>query len=129
MTAVWVVRGGQSGENEQWNRDHGRVSIGWSEVGDLSACQSRDDVRKLVDSACTSAPPGRLANWAVQLWAFRDAIKPGDLVAVPMKTKRGYIRFGRVTGSFEYLQDPTVASTSWPAVGRSALTAPLSSWR
>ena len=110
MTAAWVVRGGHAGEHEHWNLDHGRVSVGWSEVGDLAPCQSRDDVRALVDAAYPTDPPGRLANWAVQLWTFRDAIKPGDLVMMPLKTRRGYIWFGRCTGPFEYLDGEADAS-------------------
>ena len=49
--SAWVVRAGQRGENEHWNIEHGRVSVGWPEVGDLSPATSREDVRRRVEEA------------------------------------------------------------------------------
>lgn len=101
MTA-WVVRAGKQGENEHWNLAHGFASVGWIEVGDLSACRSREDVRALVDEAYPADPPTRQANFAGQLWSFRGSVAPGDLVVMPSKVQRGYLRFGRVTGGYVY---------------------------
>lgn len=101
MTA-WVVRGGQSGEHEHWNLEQNRVTIVWHEIGDLSSCQSREDVRARVDAAFPNDPPGRRANHTGQLWAFRESIKPGDLIVMPLKSKPGYIQFGHVAGSYGY---------------------------
>ncbi len=106
MTA-WVVRAGQQGENERSNIANNRVTIGWPEIGDLSACQTRDDVRALVDAAFPGDAPMRRANHTGQLWAFRDSIKPGDLVVMPLKTKPGYLQFGRATGPYGYDQSQT----------------------
>ncbi|OYN90443.1 restriction endonuclease [Parenemella sanctibonifatiensis] len=103
--AAWVVRAGGLGENEHWNIEHGRATIGWSEIGDLSGCQSRDDVRALVEAAYPEASQGRQTNHTGQLWAFRNSIKVGDLIVLPLKTKPGYIQFGRATGSYAY--DPS----------------------
>lgn len=102
MTAAWVVRAGRSGENEQWNIDNGCVSVGWPEIGDLTGCHTKDAVRALVDAAYPQDSPAQRANSTTQLWAFRQAIKPGDLVIMPLKTKRGYLLFGRCTGPFAY---------------------------
>jgi len=44
----------------------------------------------------------RRANWAGQLWALRDSIKPGDLTVMPLKTKRGYLAIGRCTAGYAY---------------------------
>ena len=41
ISSAWVVRAGQRGENEHWNIEHGRVSVGWPEAGDLSPATSR----------------------------------------------------------------------------------------
>ncbi|MDT1862251.1 restriction endonuclease, partial [Acinetobacter baumannii] len=51
----------------------------------------------------------RWANYTGQLWAFRDSIRPGDLVILPLKTKPGYVQFGRVIG--EYAHD--AAEAGW----------------
>ena len=56
--SAWVVRAGQRGENEHWNIEHGRMSVGWPEVGDLSPATSREDVRRRVEEAYpATAPP------------------------------------------------------------------------
>lgn len=99
---AWVVRAGQQGENEHWNLDQRRATVGWPEVGDLSGARQREDVRALVEEAYPADSPSKLANTTGQLWAFRGAIKEGDLVVLPLKTKPGYIRFGRVTGRYFY---------------------------
>ncbi|NME17509.1 restriction endonuclease, partial [Micrococcus luteus] len=49
--SAWVVRAGQRGENEHWNIEHGRMSVGWPEIGDLSPATSREDVRRRVEEA------------------------------------------------------------------------------
>ena len=103
MTA-WVVRGGVNGEHEQWNIDHGRITIAWSEIGDLAECGSRDDVRMLVEAEHPEDDaPYRIANYTGQLWAFRDSIEVGDLIVMPLKSNPGYIQFGRITGDYTYL--------------------------
>lgn len=101
MTA-WVVRGGRLGENEHWNIAQQRVTIGWPEIGDLSDCHSRESVRALVDDADPSAKSMTRANHTGQLWAFRNSINPGDLIVMPLKSKPGYIQFGRATGGYGY---------------------------
>lgn len=102
MTA-WVVRGGVNGEHEQWNIDHGVATIGWSEIGDLGGCTSREAVRALVEAEYPDDEgPWRIRNYTGQLWAFRDSIEAGDLIVMPMKTRAGYVHFGRVTGEYTY---------------------------
>lgn len=101
MTA-WVVRAGRHGENEQFNLDKGRATVGWPDVGDLGHCNSRDDVRAMVEAADPGASIGAVSNHTGQLWAFRNSIEVGDLLVLPLKTKPGYIQFGRVTGGYGY---------------------------
>lgn len=100
--AAWVIRAGKHGENAQWNLEQGRATIRWQEIGDLSGARSREDARAMVDEANPHDSPGRRANNAGQLWAFRAQIHPGDLVILPLKTKSGYLQFGRVTGGYFY---------------------------
>ncbi|GAA4762957.1 restriction endonuclease [Citricoccus nitrophenolicus] len=99
---AWVVRAGLHGEHEKWNIDNGRVTIGWSEVGDIGACQSRQDVRDLLTKVYPADPEGRISNYTSQLWSFRNRIKVGDLIVMPLKTQPGYIRFGSVSGEYGY---------------------------
>lgn len=101
MTA-WVVRAGSEGEHEQWNLAHQVATVGWSEVPDMSACETREDVRALVEAAYPGLTPGALANRTGQLWAFRSRIHNGDVVVMPLKTRRGYLAVGRCDGEYRY---------------------------
>ena len=105
MTSAWVVRAGRNGEHEQWNLEHGRATIGWAPIGDLSACSSRDDVKALVCAAYPDKSPTSQGMQAGQLWAFRQSIQPGDLVVMPLKSRQGYVALGRCTGGYGY--DPS----------------------
>ena len=100
MTA-WVVRGGSRGEHEAWNLENNVATVGW-EVGDLGPCKSRDEVRALVDEAYSGEKRMRNVNHAGQLWAFRNSIRPGDLVIMPLKTRSGYLAMGWCTGEYSY---------------------------
>ncbi len=108
MTNVWVVRAGNRGQSEDFNLERGRATIGWPEIGDLSGCGSREAVRQLVDQAYPGDHPQRLAVFTGQLWAFRQGVQPGDLVVMPLKTKPGYLAFGRCSGGYAY--DPSAPS-------------------
>lgn len=100
MTA-WVVRAGSGGENEQYALDKGCATVGW-DVPDLSNCRSREDVRALVEAHLPNESPHKIGATAGQLWAFRDSIKPGDIVVMPSKLRSGYLTVGRCSGSYEY---------------------------
>lgn len=102
MTSAWVVRAGRSGEHEDWNLEHGRASIGWAEIGDLSGYATRDAVKELVDATYPTAKPMARAIDVAQLWAFRNLIQPGDLIVMPLKTKPGYLAVGRCAGAYGY---------------------------
>lgn len=108
MTA-WVVRAGASGENEGWNLEKGRAGVGFAEVGDLTGCGSREDVRARVAAAYPDAPALRRANFTGQLWALRNSIAVGDVIVMPLKTQAGYLAMGRCTAGYAYdagQQDP-----------------------
>ena len=80
MMSAWVVRGGRAGEHEQWNLVHGRATIGWAPIRDLSLCSSRDDVRALVSSAYPGNTPVSVGIQTGQLWAFRHSIDRKSVV-------------------------------------------------
>lgn len=98
---TWVVRAGSSGEDEDWNLTSGRAGVGWPEIGDMSACHSREDVRALVDAAFPTDSVMRRANYTGQLWALRGVIRPGDLIIMPLK-RSGELAFGTCRGGYSY---------------------------
>lgn len=99
---AWVVRGGVRGENERYALEHSVATIGWAETGDLTGCSTREEVRAALDGALPSDSPQRQAIFAGQLWAFRDTIQPGDIVVMPLKTRPGFLAFGRCAGTYRY---------------------------
>lgn len=104
MVNAWVIRAGSVGEQEQANLESGTAAIGW-EVGDLSACTSREDVRGLIDAAYPSDTLGRRANATGQVWAFSHTIAPGDIIVMPSKHRPGYMYLGRCLGNYRYVAD------------------------
>lgn len=104
MTA-WLIRAGRSGERDEWSLEKGLSGGGFREVGDLTGCQSRADVIAAVETGFPGASKGKISNFSGQLWALRSAVKAGDLVVLPLKST-GQIALGRITGGYEYREDP-----------------------
>jgi len=102
--AVWLVRAGAHGEQEELALQKGLAVIGWDEVSDLSGVRSRDEVRGVLAVARPDDKPKSLLNQASQLWAFVGRIRQGDLVVLPLK-KRSAIAIGKVTGDYTYSPD------------------------
>ncbi|QOK24191.1 restriction endonuclease [Janibacter indicus] len=102
MSRAWVVRAGRDGEQEQVNLASGTATIGWN-VGDLTGVSAREEVRAIIDVAYPDDSPGRRANFTGQVWAFRSAIEPGDIVLMPSKLRPGYIYLGRCIGPYRYV--------------------------
>lgn len=99
---AWVVRAGRHGEDEEHNLRDGRVTIGWRQTGDLTNLHTREAIRQRVDEVFSGDHPGRQAIFAGQLWAFRDTIREGDLILLPLKSQPGHIAFGRCTGPYAF---------------------------
>ena len=102
--AAWLVRSGQNGERDRWALEGNRVGSGFIEVPDLSAVDSRERMREVVEESYAGSAAGRITNFAGQLWAFRGKISVGDLVVLPLKRK-SQLAIGRVTGDYAYDAD------------------------
>ncbi|MBW0093808.1 restriction endonuclease [Pseudonocardia sp. KRD-184] len=103
--AVWLVRCGKRGEGgEAVALENGLVGIGWGELGDLASAASLDDVRARLATTYKDDKPGTLENWARQINTFLNWIKPGDLVAMPLKETPA-VAFGTVTGGYSFAPD------------------------
>jgi restriction system protein len=99
--ALWLVRAGRHGEQEEYALGNGVVVIGWDRLGDLGAIESPGELRAALVAAYPAAREATIANWVSQLWAFLVRIAAGDLVALPLKGTR-VVAFGRVTGAYRY---------------------------
>lgn len=100
--AVWLVRAGRYGQNEDFAIDRGRAVIGWDGLPDLSEVDTREKLTELMREAYPDASNYKLGNYVGQVWAFKSRIQPKeDLVVLPLKT-RSVIAIGRPTGPYEY---------------------------
>jgi restriction system protein len=100
--SAWIIRHGINGEHEEWALTNARAAVGYDEVGDLTAASTKDAVRQAVQAAFSTDPAMRQMIFTSQLWAMRGAIKPGDLVIMPMKTTRK-LALGICRSGYEYL--------------------------
>jgi restriction system protein len=103
--AVWLVRCGKRGEGgETIALENGLVGIGWGELGDLRGLTNLDAVRKRLAATYQNGKPATLENWARQINTFLNWIKPGDVVAMPLKETPA-VAFGTVKGDYAYTPD------------------------
>ncbi len=102
--AVWLVRAGRRGEQEQIALDSGLVTIGWNELPDLTGVTTREALADLYRQHNPDASPNKAANHVGQIWAFRERIQEGDLVVLPLHIQSA-IAIGKITGSYQYRTD------------------------
>ena len=112
--AVWVVRAGKYGEQEEFALAWDYAVIDWPELGDLARFQNREDLKR----AMAAAYPDREEAWPQfvgQTWAFAREIRPGDLVVLPLKKRDGrqvgrmredgIIAIGEIIGDYSFVAD------------------------
>ncbi|MDT3683411.1 MAG: restriction endonuclease [Truepera sp.] len=99
--ALWMVRAGSDGENEDFAIESGVVAIDFRNVGDLSTAKSREDVKGMLRAAYPDDGEATVTNRAGQLWTFASRIQKDDLVALPLKSQPA-IAFGRISGPYKY---------------------------
>ncbi len=108
--ALWLVRGGRHGENEEYFFENGRVCLTWGGIEDqsLAGINSFEEMRDFL----TRTYPGKSSAWtsqnAAQFWSFVSRIKTDDLVVTPRKGKSA-IAIGTVKGP--YIYDPAAPRT------------------
>lgn len=101
--AIWLVRCGKHGEHLGRFFNDGKIYLTWHGAADtsLETAKDFDGVRKLVKELYPEDTPARVGNTAGQFWAFAVAMKVGDWVITPHKSKPA-IAIGEVTGGYAY---------------------------
>jgi len=102
--AVWLVRAGKHGEQEQLALDHRVVAIGWHDLPDLSGIKDREAMIEVFTKVHPEAASRQIAVAVSQIWAFVGRMNKNDLVVLPLK-KRPAIALGKVTGPYHYRTD------------------------
>ncbi len=99
---VWLVRAGRYGEDEETALSEGLAIIGFRNVDDLRNYASLEELTAALLAKDPEGSQPRAANLARQLWAFREGMKQGDIVVLPLKSRPGQIALGHVAGPYEF---------------------------
>lgn len=98
MTRIWGIHNDQSLDLVTGSF----VSIGWSDLGDLSGqIFDRQTLKELLASTYPEAKAGAIPVWAGILTRFMYEMKVGDLVVSPDKATRT-INIGRISSDYYY---------------------------
>jgi restriction system protein len=109
VMALWLYRAGKHGEHEQKFLNDGRIYLTWEQMDDhdLTKGKQPSDIKSLLRAAMPDASEGRIIVHSGQISAFISAMKPGDWVVMPLKSKPA-IAVGEITNEFVY--DPKAPS-------------------
>ncbi len=118
----WLYAPGESADKWTEFFDAGVMSIGWSELGNLSAYSSKEEIRLKLVELRGGATSRRNAAFAV--WQFAHDVKPGDIVFAKQGRSKILGR-GIVTGDYVYDASegkyPNSRSVEWTHKGEWAL--------
>lgn len=110
--AVWLIRAGRHGGDENTAIETGYAIVGWNEMPDVSKVKSYEEMKKKHEEIYPDMRPRAVQNHAAQLWAFMHRIKNGEIAVLPMKT-RSLVAVGKVTGDYEYKDGRHVRKVNW----------------
>ena len=102
---VWVIRAGKHGEREEWCLSNGLAGGGFTEIEDLTNCNTRDEIKTVYRRCRPLDSDGRVNTNSGQLLGLRIGVKLNDLVVLPMKSGAKRIAIGRCVGLYTYLAD------------------------
>ncbi|MEH7361244.1 restriction endonuclease [Priestia megaterium] len=99
--AIWLVRAGRYGDQEQTALDNDIVTIGWNELGDISNYKNKEEFFTFFEKVYPNEKPKAIMNKANQVWRFKNEIESGDLVVLPLKQEPS-IAVGEVMSDYEF---------------------------
>lgn len=128
-THYWLYAPGENASKWEEFYKSGIMAIGWSDIGDLSAYATREDMRKAMVDAWGNEKSYKIPSLAT--WQFANEIQQGDIIFV----KRGRDTvIGRGVVTSDYLYDESVTddykhirevkwthSGEWPHPGVAAM--------
>ena len=119
MPRYWVIAPVESKKPElfdkvwQFDVANNLISIGWSELGDISK-MTREDLSDAVAAAYSDKPPQTKGLIANMLWGFYHEISPGDLV-IARRGRKTLAGIGKVVhaGVWSPGKNPFLASPDY----------------
>ncbi|MEQ3550156.1 hypothetical protein WIS52_06695 [Pseudonocardia nematodicida] len=79
---AWALRAGAGDAFFTAEMRRGLVGLGWRRIGDLGEVSGEKEIRAVVDRVYPDQSPRTRKATAVQLRAFRDLVRPGDVIAL-----------------------------------------------
>ena len=101
---MWMVRAESDGRLFQWFVAQSVVAIGWSDVGDLTAFGSRDEILAEVQRQYPEHSLGWRRSSAGMLFRFSRDIEPGHHVITYDPMRRVYA-VGTINADYEHRPD------------------------
>lgn len=101
--AIWLVRAGRYGDQEQAALDNNIVTIGWNDLGDISSYQNKEVFFGFFETTYPNEKPKAIMNKSNQVWRFKNEIEIGDLVVLPLKQEPS-IAVGEVISDYEFTE-------------------------
>ena len=101
MTSAWQVRAGRHGERDEEALNEGLAILGWRDVPDLAQYRTREDLRSELVRLYEGRSAYVVGNWTGQLWRFSHKMAEGDLVVMPLKSRK-QCAIGEVAGPYRY---------------------------
>jgi restriction system protein len=99
-SAAWLIRAGRRGEDEGFALSHGMAVLGHHEFPDLTKLKNIDAIA--ASYAGPSTKPRSIAARAAQLDKFANQAREGDIVALPLKLRKGLVALGYIAGPYAY---------------------------
>ena len=107
--AVWMVRAGRHGQQEQAALKGNFVTIHWIELPDLSKVQDKGSLTDRYREAIHDKKPGQVSEEVGEIWKFLNDIKVGHMVVLPLHKQPNVppnvFAIGRVIGPYCYRTD------------------------
>ncbi|MDD2390366.1 MAG: endonuclease NucS [Desulfobacterales bacterium] len=106
MPRYWVMAPVQSKPSGlfdavwQFDRDQNVISIGWSQLGDVTGI-TREELAESVSAAYPGKPSQTKGLYTNMLWAFYHEMLPGDYV-IARRGRKTLAGVGRITGPAAY---------------------------
>ena len=102
--AVWVIRAGSTGENEEFALNGGVYGIGFDLDRSVTDFADYETLRNFIQETQHPDSINRAAAYASQLWRFADDMRVGEMVVLPRKRHK-VIAVGRIVGEYVYNPD------------------------
>ncbi len=110
--ALWLIRAGRHGQDENASLDKNLIIVGWQEIPDISHIKNYEEMKAIHLENTPDSSPNSVANYATQSWTFLRKIEKGDLVVLPLKT-RSAIAIGKVVGDYKFLNGRHTRKVEW----------------